>query len=98
MFVLTCICRNQIVSSRYDTAVGIWLPPYCVLDRYMHVYVYIYIGIWMYMQVYSQYLYVLYVLEHWGTETTTASPKHTLVTQNPREPTQGTPGHVPDHF
>jgi hypothetical protein len=34
MFILTCIGRNQIVSSRYDTAVGIWLPSYCVFDRY----------------------------------------------------------------
>ena len=38
----------------------------------------------MYMQIYYQYLYVLYVLEHWDTETTTASPKHTLVTHYPR--------------
>ena len=52
----------------------------------------------MYMQIYYQYLYVLYVLEHWDTETTTASPKHTLVTHYPSDPTQGTPGHVPDHF
>jgi hypothetical protein len=27
------------VSSRYETAVGILLPPLCVYDRYMHVYV-----------------------------------------------------------
>ena len=50
------------------------------------------------MQIYYQYLYVLYVLEQWDTETTTASPKHTLVTHYPSDPTQGTPGHVPDHF
>ncbi len=29
---------------------------------------------------------------------TAASPKHPLVTLHPGGPTQGTPGHVPDHF
>ena len=54
----------------------------------------------MYMQVstviclYHQYLYVL---DHWGTETTTASPKHPLVTPHPGGPTQGTPGQVTNH-
>jgi hypothetical protein len=36
--------------------------------------------------------------DHWVAESTTASSKHTLVTQNPGGPTQGTPGHVPNHF
>ena len=39
MYVYTCICRNLIVSCRYDTAVGIWLPSKCVFDRYINVYV-----------------------------------------------------------
>jgi hypothetical protein len=37
-------------------------------------------------------------LDRWGTETTTASPKHPLVTPHPGGTTQGTPGQVPDHF
>ena len=52
----------------------------------------------MYASVFHQYLQLLHALDHWGTETTTASPKHLLVTQHPGGPTQGTPGHVPDHF
>ena len=52
----------------------------------------------MYASVCHQYLQLLHALDHWGTETTTASPKHLLVTQHPGGPTQGTPGHVPDHF
>ena len=54
----------------------------------------------MYMQVstviclYHQYLRVL---GHWGTETTTASPKHPLVTPHQGGPTQGTPGQVTNH-
>jgi len=51
----------------------------------------------MYALVYDQYLHVLQVLDHWGTETTTMSPKHPLVTQHPGGPTQGTPGHGPIH-
>ena len=72
------------------------------------IYVHVYIGmcryIWvsvcicMYASVCHQYLHLLHALDHWGTETTTASPKHLLVTQHPGGPTQGTPGHVPDHF
>ena len=52
----------------------------------------------MYASVCHQYLHLLHALDHWGTDTTTASPKHPLVTQHPGGPTQGTPGHVPDHF
>jgi hypothetical protein len=51
-----------------------------------------------YAKVSDQYLHVLQVLDHWGTETTTESPKHLLVTPHPGGPTQGTPGHVPNHF
>ena len=52
----------------------------------------------MYVYVCDQYLHVLQVLDHWGMETTTASPKHPLLTQHPGGPTQDTPVHVPDHF
>ena len=52
----------------------------------------------MYLLVSCQYLHVLHALDHWGTESTTASPKHTLVTPHPGGATQGTPGHVPYHF
>ncbi len=52
----------------------------------------------MYAYTSDQYLHVLQVLDHWGTETTTESPKHLLVTPHPGGPTQGTPGHVPNHF
>jgi hypothetical protein len=51
----------------------------------------------MYVYVLDQYLHVLHVLDHWGTETTTASPKHPLVTPHPGGPTQGTPGQVANH-
>ena len=39
--------------------------------------------------------------KYWTTgarKTTTESPKHLLVTPHPGGPTQGTPGHVPNHF
>ena len=52
----------------------------------------------MYAYTSDQYLHVLQVLDHWGTETTTASPKHPLLTPHPGGPTQGTPSNVPDHF
>jgi hypothetical protein len=52
----------------------------------------------MYAEVYHLYLHVLQVLDHWGMETTTTSPKHPLVTQHPAGPTQSTPLHVPIHF
>ena len=52
----------------------------------------------MYAYISDQYLHVLQVLDHWGMETTTESPKHLLVTPHPGGPTQGTPGHVPNHF
>ncbi len=73
------------------TAVGVLLPLECAYE-------YVYACICMYMQVYYQYLHVLFVLEQWGTEKTTAPSKHTLVTQHLREPTQGSPEHVPEHF
>ncbi len=52
----------------------------------------------MYAYTSDQYLHVLQVLDHWGTETTTESPKHLLVTPHPGGAIQGTPGHVPNHF
>ena len=51
----------------------------------------------MYAYISDQYLHVLQVLDHWGTETATESPKHPLVTPHPGGPTQGTPGQVTNH-
>ena len=59
------------------------------------------VGMCRYMYVYAcmcMYVYVSVAIACWGTETTTASPKHPLVTQHQGGPTQGTPGHVPNHF
>ena len=67
MFVLTCISRNQIVSSRYDTAVGIWLPSYCVLDRYMHVYVCIYRYSHLYACIYRYIVSICMYCMYWNT-------------------------------
>ena len=55
----------------------------------------------MYMHVcvcMCMYVYVSVAIACWGTETTTVSPKHPLATPHQGGPTQGTPGHVPDHF
>ena len=83
----------------YFTAVGIFQPSVTnvCMCRYMG-YVAVYACMCMYVYVCDPYLHVLHVLDHRGTETTTTSPKHLLVTQHPAGPTQGTPGHVPVHF
>ncbi len=48
----------------------------------------------MYVYVCDQYLHVLHALDHWATETTTAPPKHPLMTQHPPA-TLGNPLRVP---
>ena len=52
----------------------------CLLHQAACRYMQVYVCICMYAYVCYLYLQVLYVLDRWGTETTTASPKHPLVT------------------
>jgi hypothetical protein len=91
------ICMYLYVSAGICSYLSV-----CYRHRYFAVSrMYVYVGIvciCMYAYTSDQYLHVLQVLDHWGTETTTESPKHSLLTPHPGGPTQGTPGHVPDHF
>ena len=89
MYLHVSVAICLYLSVYYRTSV--FRSPVCM---YMQVFV----CICMYPSISDQYLHVLQVLDHWGTETTTESPKHLLVTLHPEGPTQGTPGHAPYHF
>ena len=87
LYVSVAICLYLSVCYR----TSVFRSPVCM-------YMLVSVCICMYPSISDQYLHVLQVLDHWGTETTTESPKHPLLTPHPGGPTQGTPGHGPDHF
>ena len=104
MYVYVCVCMcmyrplGRVVKAKAGSGLLTWtawvqFPPSpthdtCLLCSAMS----------SLMKLACLYVYVSVAIACWGTETTTASPKHPLVTPHQGGPTQGTPGHVPNHF
>ena len=95
MFIYSCICRNRLVSCRYDTAVGIWPPSNCVFDRYMHVYVCIYRNMHLYACICIYNFSICMYCMYWstGTQKPPQRPQNILLWPitpgNPLRATQG---------